>query len=849
MPKTGDGQQTNQARDAKLGTFAGVFTPSILTILGIILFLRLGFVIGQAGIGRALAIILMANVISILTSVSLSAIATNLRVKGGGDYYVISRTLGVEFGGALGLVLYLAQSVSIAFYAIGFGEAVAVFLPGRPGWLPQAIAAGAVGVLFVLAWLGSDWATRFQFVVMVVLFIAIAGFFAGGIPLWDAEQFSGNLAPAGSLRFWTLFAIFFPAVTGFTQGVSMSGDLRDPVKSLPLGTFAAVFLSLAVYIGVAVVFAGAVPGQELASDYGVMRRVAVLPWLVDAGVIAATLSSALASFMGAPRILQSLAADRVFRLLNPFAAGHGPTNNPRRGLLLSAAIALATVALGELNVIAPVVSMFFLISYGLLNYATYIEARANSPYFRPRFRFYHKNWSLLGGLACLGAMLAISPLAGVAAVLLLFAIYQFVARTVSVERWADSEPSNRFQRMRKDLFAISRDPVHPRDWRPVILAFSEEPARRLRLLRFAEWLEGRSGFTTAIQLIEGGGPRVRKVQQEAEEALRTEINQQKLPAFAKVIVTPNLETALPDVIQSHGLGRVRANTALFNMRSTGDPLSAAARARALRTFLRFGVSLVALSTRSDDFEAIEASKDRRRTIDVWYRDNASGRMMLMLAYLMTRSQAWADASLRVFVKREGDAGAEETRDEFTARLDDYRIAAEPVAVTALDTATVLKHSSETSVVFLPFRVSFGGPRLELDAGASELTTRIPIAVLVLAAEDLQLDVEPDEGRHGEIAEAIDAAARAKADQSQIEKEAGRAENEVEKVARELERAEEGGMEPQELDALRKASDDARKRLKKARRRVARGRAKVDKAVEEAETLAGKPIEKKAGPKG
>jgi amino acid transporter len=224
-----------------LGTFSGVFTPSILTILGIILFLRLGYVVGNAGLGRALLIIGLANVISILTSFSLSAIATNMKVKGGGDYYLISRTLGVEFGGAIGIVLFLAQSVSIAFYCIGFGEAVAAMLPGGGEALPQIIAALAVSFLFVFAWLGADWATRFQYVVMTILAVALFSFFAGGLAKWENATLVQNwTSPASGPGFWVLFAIFFPAVTGFTQGVSMSGDLKDAGRSLPLGTFFAV---------------------------------------------------------------------------------------------------------------------------------------------------------------------------------------------------------------------------------------------------------------------------------------------------------------------------------------------------------------------------------------------------------------------------------------------------------------------------------------------------------------------------------------------------------------------------------------------------------------------------------
>jgi len=175
-----------------LGTFSGVFTPSILTILGIILFLRLGYVVGSAGLARTLIIIGLANAISILTSFSLSAIATNLKVKGGGDYYLISRTLGVEFGGAIGIVLFLAQSVSIAFYCIGFGEALTGILPQSTKVFPQIIAALAVAFLFIFAWLGADWATRFQYVVMAILVAALISFFIGGFAKWDNTLFIQN---------------------------------------------------------------------------------------------------------------------------------------------------------------------------------------------------------------------------------------------------------------------------------------------------------------------------------------------------------------------------------------------------------------------------------------------------------------------------------------------------------------------------------------------------------------------------------------------------------------------------------------------------------------------------------
>jgi len=487
-----------------LSTFSGVFTPSILTILGIILFLRLGYVVGSTGLFYTLIIITLANAISVLTTVSLSAIATNIKVKGGGDYYLISRTLGLEYGGAIGIVLFLAQSISVGFYCIGFGEALASILPADLRVGSQVIAVAAVSFLFVFAWLGADWATRLQYVVMALLVAALFPL-CGRICQMGQGDFCHKLAtPPGGSNFWLLFAIFFPAVTGFTQGVSMSGDLKDPGKSLPLGTFLAVGISVLVYYSVAVVFAGTLPGDFMKSDYTAMKRVSSVVALIDAGVIAATLSSAMASFLGAPRVLQSLAGDRIFSFLLPFSKGSGLKGNPRRGVILTAGIAFSVIALGNLNVIARVVSMFFLISYGLLNYATFFEARASSPSFRPKFRWFDAKVSLAGFLACLGLMLAIDPTAGAVAISVLFAIYQYLKRTSGPSRWADSRRSYHLQLVREHLLAAASEPEHPRDWRPQLLALADGPEARKELLTFAAWIEGGGGLTTAAALFRGG---------------------------------------------------------------------------------------------------------------------------------------------------------------------------------------------------------------------------------------------------------------------------------------------------------------------------------------------------------
>jgi amino acid transporter len=828
------------ASGGTLGTFAGVFTPSILTILGIILFLRLGYVVGNAGLGLALLILVLANSISVLTSVSLSAIATNLKVKGGGDYYLISRTLGHEFGGAIGVVVFLAQSVSIAFYCLGFGEALAHLFATNSSILPQIIAALAVSFLFIFAWLGADWATRFQYVVMAVLVAAIFSFFIGGFIKWDSALLAQNWSsPQTNLGFWVLFAIFFPAVTGFTQGVSMSGDLQDPGKSLPRGTFMAVGVSIVVYFLSSIVFAAALPAEVMMGDYGAMNKVALYGFLVTAGVIAATLSSAMASFLGAPRILQSLAADRIFPFLVFFAKGSGPTANPRRGVLLSAGIAYATVAWGQLNLIAPVVSMFFLISYGLLNYATYYEASSQSPSFRPRFRYFNKWLSLAGALACLGVMLAIDIAAGIVAVAVLFGIFQYLKRTAGPSRWADSRRSHHLQRIREHLLAAAAEPEHARYWRPQILAFSDNPQRRSQLLRFSSWIAGGSGLTTAVQILEGEGLKIRKLKMEAEVQLQRDLQKEEVQAFPLVVTAPNFETGIQAVIQAYGIGSIKANTILLNWLGRSPTkflgLHDQEFGRNLRTAHRHGCNIVILDVKADKWRALEETDGQDRDIDVWWWGDATSRLMLLMAYLIKRTEKWRNAKIRLLAVVSGN-GDGQTIESLEEMLEDVRIEATPVLVENVDADVLAEYSADASIAFLPFRVSdhrvldtFGNPM-------EDTLFLLPVTALVMAADDVDLDAEPEEGKAGEMAETLDALEDARKKTLAVAKEAAEASEAAEKAREKVEEiaANPEGVDEETKARAEKSAEEAEKQAAKMSRKAAKAAAKAEIAAQEAE---------------
>jgi amino acid transporter len=827
----------NHQNEGKLGTFSGVFTPSVLTILGIILFLRLGYVVGNAGFGRALIIITLANAISVLTSISLSAIATNIKVKGGGDYYLISRTLGPEFGGAIGLVLFLAQSVSIAFYCIGFGEATTVLLPQNIFANPRIIAVLAISFLFIFAWLGADWATRFQYVVMALLVGALFSFFVGGIPRWELSTMVENWKPpAESLNIWVLFAIFFPAVTGFTQGVSMSGDLKNPGSSLPLGTFMAVGISIIVYFGAAIVFAGVLPREMLIQDYSAMKRVARFSFLIDAGVVAATLSSAMASFLGAPRILQSLASDRIFPFLMPFAKGDGPLDNPRRAVLLSAAIALGTIGLGQLNLIARVVSMFFLISYGLLNYATFYEARTASPSFRPKFKWFDMRLSLLGFLACLLVMLAIDFKVGLIAVSILFAIHQYLKRTSGPARWADSRRSYYLQRARENLLNAYIEPEHDRDWRPQILAFSKDAQRRSMLLSFASWLEGKSGLTTVVKILEGKGVKMLRMQEETEKELRSDISEQGFNAFPLVVFGSDSEVALSTLIQSIGIGPLKANTILLNWL---DPKSKTHDAFRERYFIRnlkaaygMGKNIVILGADEYKWEQLQTASVKKRRIDVWWWGGATSRLMLLFAYLITRSEPWEEAEIRVLAAGYAK-DSPEAMEDLKHSLNEARIEAEPIIVTDIDTKKLFEYSSDAAVVFLPFRLYGNKVDCLINAPMEEILSQLPLTAFVLAAEDIELDAEPEEGTAGEIAAAMDAFADAEKKAIEAEKESIKARKIAESVRAKLLELESKPISKEEKDRflkLRSEADQADKEAEKVFREAAKARAQLEDAM-------------------
>ncbi len=412
------------------GTFGGVFVPTLLTILGVILYLRLGWVVGNAGLGGAIVIILLALTISAATGLSLSSVTTNIRIGAGGAYSIISRSLGIEVAGSIGIPLFLAQAFAVALYVFGFRTGWQTLFPGHPD---LAVDLAIFLVVLVVALISAGFAFRVQFVILA-LFVGALTSVAATIfttPLDEPIRLIGEFPGApetgfGGIGFWTLFAIFFPAATGIMAGANMSGELADPRRSIPIGTMSAIGVATAVYIALAVWFARVAPPEELVSNYTVMLDRAAWGPAVLAGLLGSTTSAALSSLVGASRILQALAAHRALPGAEPLARTTS-RGEPRNAVLVTAMVAFSALLLRDLNAIAPLITMFFLITYAMVNLVVLLEQGLGLVSFRPLLRI-PRIVAVIGATGCIVAMFVINPVLSLLALVVVGAFYTYLTR-------------------------------------------------------------------------------------------------------------------------------------------------------------------------------------------------------------------------------------------------------------------------------------------------------------------------------------------------------------------------------------------------------------------------------------
>jgi len=642
-------------KPGRFGTFGGVWTPSVLTILGVIMFMRSGFVVGHVGIWQALGILCFAKAITTLTTLSLSAIATNTEVGPGGNYFMISRCLGPGVGGTIGIILFLSQAVAIAFYVIGFSEALFGLL-ARPETklaatfatykIPQLASSGVIIGLFILTFKGADVALRAQYAILLVLLLSVAAFLIGGAMAFDSSVFSSNTGtydgPGGSIGFWACFAIFFPAATGIDAGANMSGDLKDPAKSIPLGTLWAIAFTGAIYVALLVLMAGWADAGRLINDpFGELQKMSIFGPLIVAGVFAATLSSALSSFLGAPRILQSMGKDELLTPMIYFAKGHGENDEPRRATVLSLIIALCIVWAGGLNAIAEIISMFFLIAYGMINMSAFVESRAGNPSFRPRFKIMGWPAAMGATVGCAIAMVKINETYAILSLLLAGLIYLMVRGRIK-SNWSDATLGYKFAKARDGLQELEGKHFDSKNWRPIVAAVTSDATRDKRMLRAASWIEGERGVLSVLEIATAPEQNAAERAQQRNnrtDALRTQLETDRISAYAYSIITSGPD-AVDAVLQSHSIGAFRPNTVMLTLPPPGLAERRQWTIDALDSVAPLGLNVVLYKGARDE-------ESMHRQIDVWWHGITNTSLMAVFTYLISIDPMWKDVRIRM----------------------------------------------------------------------------------------------------------------------------------------------------------------------------------------------------------
>ncbi len=621
----------------KLGTFLGVFTPTILTILGVIMYLRFGWVVGQVGLFKTILIVLLANLITLLTALSLSAIATNSHVGVGGAYYMISRSLGLEIGGAIGFPLYVSQALSVTLYAFGLAESLKFVWPA----IPVSIAACAIILaVAILSFRGATFALRAQLPVMVLIALSLLALASGvftGPGIQASAEVPGTFTPAG---FWIVFAVFFPAVTGIMAGLSMSGDLADPRHSIPRGSVAATLVGLVVYLAIPVLLYLSADSSSLNSDPMIWTRIALFgPWLVLPGLWGAIFSSAVGSMLAAPRTLQALALDRL--VPHRLAGSSGPGEEPKLGMIVTLVISLAAVFLGDLNTVATVATMFFLSVYGTVNLVSALEYLSGNPSWRPTLNI-HWTLSLLGGFGCFGVMLLIHWPATIFAMTVELAIWLYLKRRVRKDSWGDVWRDLYEALIRWALVKLNNRPMTARNWRPHMLVFVSNVEKRLDLVRFGAWFAENRGVVSICELYQGDLIELNVDVFAREQQINAVLKAHGIVAFGEVNIVQDLERGVLAVTQSNGIAGLASNTVLVGW---PDDLSRLVRfLRVIRALKHINKSLIIGKTNP----LMSFREDQRQEIHVWWGGlRRNGDLMLLLAYLLTRNPEWRQAKIRI----------------------------------------------------------------------------------------------------------------------------------------------------------------------------------------------------------
>lgn len=692
------------------------------------MYLRFGWVVGNVGLLGTLLIVTLSTSITFLTSLSIASVATNAPVKGGGAYYLISRSLGIEIGGAVGIPLYLAQAFSVSLYVIGFSESLVAIFPALDiRWVGMLTTL----LLGTLALFSTQATIKVQYVILAVIGFSLLSLLFGS-PLENTNIELWGVPSAEAAGFWQVFAIFFPAVTGIMTGVNMSGDLKDPARSIPKGTFLAVGVGYLIYMTLPVLLANRANAATLVEDPLIMQRIALWGGAILLGVWGATLSSATGSLLGAPRVLQAMANDRVLpSSLSFFGKGAGREKIPRAGTIFTIIITLLAVYFGDLNMIAPILSMFFLTTYAVLNITAGIERFLKSPSFRPKFKV-HWAFSLLGALGCAAVMFLINALATFLAFVFIFLLFIWLKRRRMRAAWGDIRSGMLLTLIRYALLRLDKR-VHAKSWRPNILVLSGSPTKRWRLIDLANALTQENAlFTVSTILPEESVPQ-EKVR-DYEKQIADFLHSRNVQALVRVIRASNPFSGSIQLVNAYGLGSLVPNTVLL-----GDTRESAHHEAYAQMIGHFHKSRRNILIVQDDENK---GYGRKQVVDIWWGGlKGNGSLMIILGYLLKNSLNWQQVQINIKMVVPSREAAEKAEENLSSLLSHMRIGFQYQILIAGEESfwDILNRESAGSDLVM---MGLALPKGNFNAYYSKLKERtryLPTKVFVLAAQDIEFE--------------------------------------------------------------------------------------------------------------
>ncbi|XP_026222053.1 solute carrier family 12 member 3 [Anabas testudineus] len=769
----------------RFGWVQGVMIRCMLNIWGVILYLRLPWITAQAGIGLTWVIILLSSCITGITGLSTSAIATNGKVKGGGTYFLISRSLGPELGGSIGLIFAFANAVAVAMHTVGFAETVVDLMRENEAVMVdrtndiRIIGVITVTCLLGISMAGMAWESKAQILFFLVIMVSFASYIVGtiipstpekqskGFFSYKASIFATNFVPGWRGKegsFFGMFSIFFPSATGILAGANISGDLKNPTVAIPRGTLMAIFWTTISYLIISATIGSCVVrdasgniNDTLSSassmencvgtacqygwdfsecvkngtcPYGIinyyqsMSMVSAFAPLITAGIFGATLSSALACLVSAPKVFQCLCKDKLYPLIGFFGKGYGKNDEPLRGYLLTYIIAACFILIAELNTIAPIISNFFLCSYSLINFSCFHASITNSPGWRPSFRFYSKWLSLLGAVCCVVIMFLLTWWAALIAFGVVFFLLGYTLYKRPAVNWGSSVQASSYNMALNQCVGLNTVEDHVKNYRPQCLVLTGPPSSRPALVDLINC------FTKGLSLmlcanVVTDSPSLTAVQKATSDSHVAWLNKRKIKSFYRGVVASDVRSGVNMLLQGAGLGRIKPNVLMMGFKKdwrSDTPQAAHNYIGMLHDAfdLQYGVCVLRVregldvtrpsqshvnpvfdegpeninntsssciqtsisSSVSIDPEpqpnTVFQTKQGKKTIDVYWLSDDGG-LTLLLPYLLTRRKRWGRCKVRVFVGGEADK-KEQQKEEVLALIKKFRLGFHDVEV-------------------------------------------------------------------------------------------------------------------------------------------------------------------------